>query len=228
MNINIREVLGGKEEKKGRWLAEAVEEERKAEKEAGKAENAGNDESPSEAEVQNPEPDVLETETSDQDDTEEPADPADEGSVVMEEVDESDEIAETDDVAETETPAETEGSAETYDQPEEQDTSEIGDCAELDDEAEESSEESAEIEGGKAEPADNAEKNEEKKIAAFGKKYGWITGIAASFIVLLAVTFAYTSLVPREVHATINGKEYSTVTKEYTRRISRRRKYRIL
>lgn len=216
MNINIREVLGGKEEKKGRWLAEAVEEELKAEKEAGKAENAGNDESPSEAEVQNPEPDVLETETSDQDDTEEPADPADEGSVVMEEVDESDEIAETDDVAETETPAETEGSAETYDQPEEQDTSEIGDCAELDDEAEESSEESAEIEGGKAEPADNAEKNEEKKIAAFGKKYGWITGIAASFIVLLAVTFAYTSLVPREVHATINGKEYSTVTKEYT------------
>lgn len=47
-------------------------------------------------------------------------------------------------------------------------------------------------------------------------RYGWIAGIALSFALLLFVTFAYTSLVPREVHATINGNEYSVVTTEYT------------
>lgn len=47
-------------------------------------------------------------------------------------------------------------------------------------------------------------------------RYGWIAGIALSFALLLFVTFAYTSLVPREVHATINGNEYSVVTTAYT------------
>jgi len=48
------------------------------------------------------------------------------------------------------------------------------------------------------------------------KKYGWITGIAASIIILLGVTFIYTNMIPREVNATINGEEYTFYSTEYT------------
>lgn len=48
------------------------------------------------------------------------------------------------------------------------------------------------------------------------KKFGWAYGLAAAFALLLFVTFAYTSLVPREVNATINGQDYKVETKAFT------------
>lgn len=48
------------------------------------------------------------------------------------------------------------------------------------------------------------------------KKFGWAYGLAAAFALLLFVTFAYTSLVPREVNATINGQNYKVESKAFT------------
>lgn len=48
------------------------------------------------------------------------------------------------------------------------------------------------------------------------KRYRWIVVLIAAFAILLTITFAYTNLVPREVHATINGKAYNVTTKAYT------------
>lgn len=48
------------------------------------------------------------------------------------------------------------------------------------------------------------------------KKFGWAYGLAAAFALLLFVTFAYTSLVPREVNATINGQNYKIESKAFT------------
>ena len=48
------------------------------------------------------------------------------------------------------------------------------------------------------------------------KKFGWAYGLAVAFALLLFVTFAYTSLVPREVNATINGQNYKIESKAFT------------
>lgn len=48
------------------------------------------------------------------------------------------------------------------------------------------------------------------------KDYKCAGVVTAAFAVLLTVTFAYTSLIPREVNATINDKEYKVTTKQYT------------
>lgn len=48
------------------------------------------------------------------------------------------------------------------------------------------------------------------------KAYKWIGGMVAVFAVLLTVTFTYTSLIPREVYATINDKDYKVTTRQYT------------
>lgn len=50
----------------------------------------------------------------------------------------------------------------------------------------------------------------------FWKLYGSIVVIGAAFVVLLAALFAYTTMVPREVHITVDGKADSIITKEYT------------
>lgn len=55
-----------------------------------------------------------------------------------------------------------------------------------------------------------------EKFLALCRRYGWCTGIAAAFAILLAVTLIYTTLTPREVYATINDKEFKFTTKEYT------------
>lgn len=55
-----------------------------------------------------------------------------------------------------------------------------------------------------------------EKFLALCCRYGWCTGIAAAFAILLAVTLIYTTLTPREVYATINDKEFKFTTKEYT------------
>ncbi len=55
-----------------------------------------------------------------------------------------------------------------------------------------------------------------EKFLALCRRYGWCSGIAAAFAILLAVTLIYTTMIPREVYATINDKEFSFTTKEYT------------
>lgn len=50
----------------------------------------------------------------------------------------------------------------------------------------------------------------------FLSKYGSLFVIAAAFIVLMAAMFAYANMVPRKVHATIDGEKINVITKEYT------------
>ena len=52
-----------------------------------------------------------------------------------------------------------------------------------------------------------AEQHCRKKEKHSFKKFGWAYGLAAAFALLLFVTFAYTSLVPREVNATVERRE---------------------
>lgn len=47
-------------------------------------------------------------------------------------------------------------------------------------------------------------------------KYVWIAAIAAAFIVLLAVTYIYTAMIPRDVNATVNGEPMAITTKAHT------------
>lgn len=57
----------------------------------------------------------------------------------------------------------------------------------------------------------------EKRISREAlKKYGWPGGIAVSFAILLFSVFAYTSMVPREVNATINGEKTTVMSREHT------------
>lgn len=55
-----------------------------------------------------------------------------------------------------------------------------------------------------------------ENLQGFGRKYGWLTGIAAAFAILLAFMVVYTTMTPRQVHATINDQEFTFTTKEYT------------
>ena len=52
--------------------------------------------------------------------------------------------------------------------------------------------------------------------AMLWRKYGSIAIIAAAFVVLLAFMVVYTTMIPREVHAIIDGQEKKVVTTEYT------------
>lgn len=78
----------------------------------------------------------------------------------------------------------------------------------------------AAAEAAKTSDAPVAEKTPEqlcrKKEKHSFKKFGWAYGLAAAFALLLFVTFAYTSLVPREVNATINGQNYKVESKAFT------------
>ena len=47
-------------------------------------------------------------------------------------------------------------------------------------------------------------------------KGGWILGLVASFAILIFSLVVYTSMVPREVNATINGEKQTFITKGYT------------
>ena len=47
-------------------------------------------------------------------------------------------------------------------------------------------------------------------------KYVWLAAIAAAFIVLLAVTYIYTAMIPRDVNATINDEPVAITTKAHT------------
>lgn len=52
--------------------------------------------------------------------------------------------------------------------------------------------------------------------SGFWSKYASLFAIGVAFVLLIAVLFVHTSLVPREVIATIDGNKSSIVTKEYT------------
>ena len=47
-------------------------------------------------------------------------------------------------------------------------------------------------------------------------KYIWIAAIAAAFVLLLAVTYIYTAMIPRDVNATVNGETVAITTKAHT------------
>ena len=57
---------------------------------------------------------------------------------------------------------------------------------------------------------------ESEQKTGFWKLYGSLVAIAAAFIVLLTAMFACTTMVPREVTATIDGDKTKIITKEYT------------
>ncbi|MBQ2763272.1 MAG: hypothetical protein IJF47_06160, partial [Candidatus Methanomethylophilaceae archaeon] len=52
---------------------------------------------------------------------------------------------------------------------------------------------------------------EDDSEPGFWKLYGSLVAIAAAFIVLLTAMFAYTTMVPREVTATIDGNKTKIV-----------------
>ncbi len=57
---------------------------------------------------------------------------------------------------------------------------------------------------------------EEEHRQPFYKRYLTQGAIAASFVALLAVVIVYTTMIPREVYATINGEEFTFDSKAHT------------
>lgn len=55
-----------------------------------------------------------------------------------------------------------------------------------------------------------------EKILAWGGKYGWLTGIAASFLILIAFMVIYTTMTPREIVVVMDGEKRVFTTEEYT------------
>ena len=54
------------------------------------------------------------------------------------------------------------------------------------------------------------------KVKGLWHKYGSLVAIAAAFAVLIAFMFVYTTMIPREVHAVVDGEKQSVITREYT------------
>lgn len=55
-----------------------------------------------------------------------------------------------------------------------------------------------------------------EKLFTWGGKYGWLTGIAVSFLILIAFMVIYTTMTPREITAVIDGEKCVLTTEEYT------------
>ncbi len=98
---------------------------------------------------------------------------------------------------------------------EESENQEIAEASEVDEIVEETTEEQTEeqTEETTEEQADTPLK---EKLLEAAQKYGAIAGIVIAFIALIAVLFAYTTMVPRQVSATVDGKKIETVTNAYT------------
>jgi len=99
-------------------------------------------------------------------------------------------------------------------EPEEIEASELEEAEETP-EAEKEEDEAAIDESEKGESTQTPAPFKEK-LMAWGGKYGWLTGIAASFFILIAFMVVYTTMTPREITAVIDGEERTFVTKEYT------------
>ena len=63
---------------------------------------------------------------------------------------------------------------------------------------------------------DTGEENQGEKKSPFYRKYLSQGSIAASFFILLSVVFIYTTMIPREVNATINGEDFTFSSKAHT------------
>ena len=110
--------------------------------------------------------------------------------------------AEAGEAAESEENAEPAAEAEEAKEPEEdaaaQENEELKQCAE------------------ETEPAASEEKPEKEAGQPLYKRYGWHAGITAAFIAIIAVVIVYTTMIPREVNATINGEELTFSSKAHT------------
>ncbi|MDO4545697.1 MAG: G5 domain-containing protein [Bacillota bacterium] len=131
-------------------------------------------------------------------------------------------VAEADEPETTEVAAAAETTSEAEEEVQEPETTEVAAAAEtVDDtgEAEPTGEPQEPPTGGQ-ERTDDSKRTLSTKILpalkGYGSKYGWITGIAASLVILLLTTFIYTSMIPRDVYATINGETFIYTSQEHT------------
>ena len=63
------------------------------------------------------------------------------------------------------------------------------------------------------EPEPDAQKT---RRFALPENFRWPAGIAAAFAAIILVVIVYTTMIPREVNAVINGEEFGFTTREYT------------
>lgn len=189
MKINIKNILDEKKGKGDRWLAEAVEEAFR--EEISEERNRGED--------------VLEK--TDQVDVQEQPEPEYEEALECE-AEKSSEDEAAGDMAVSEDVSEPVEAATDENKAGPTDETEI-----LEDTVEEDSEPEKDKESEEKLFQEEKKRGGSKK---FLKRYGWIGAMTAAFVILMLATFVYTSLIPREVYATINDKEYKVVTKEYT------------
>ena len=131
--------------------------------------------------------------------TEEP--PETEEQTESEESPEPEEQLEPEEVTETEEQSESEEPLEPEEQVEPEEETEAADAGH------ENSEETVTSE---------ADETDSKSGPPFYKRYMTQGAIAASFVALLAVVVVYTTMIPREVYATINGEEFTFNSKAHT------------
>lgn len=118
-----------------------------------------------------------------------------------EEVTEPEESPEPEEVTETEEQSKSEEPLEPEEQVEPEEETEAADAGH------ENSEETVTSE---------ADETDSKSGPPFYKRYMTQGAIAASFVALLAVVVVYTTMIPREVYATINGEEFTFNSKAHT------------
>ena len=83
---------------------------------------------------------------------------------------------------------------------------------EVEPESEEEPEQEPEVEP-EPEPEPDAQKT---RRFALPENFRWPAGIAAAFAAIILVVIVYTTMIPREVNAVINGEEFGFTTREYT------------
>lgn len=209
MKINIKDVLTDDAKKTDlhseHWLTDAMEEE--TEHETAEAEHEEILESAESVQPEAEVPEKLEETSEEIPDAEELAEELTEGIFVEPEIE----------AAPAEAPVEAESAAQTEMQPQEADPA-AQEKAPDHLTAESAEPPKAAVQEAKSPEAEETEAEQlcRKKEGGSFKKFGWMYGLAAAFALLLFVTFAYTSLIPREVNATINGQSYKVETKAYT------------
>ncbi len=125
----------------------------------------------------------------------------------MEEQTESEEVTEPEEQLEPEEVTETEEQSKSEEPLEPEEQVEPEEETEAADAGHENSEETVTSE---------ADETDSKSGPPFYKRYMTQGAIAASFVALLAVVVVYTTMIPREVYATINGEEFTFNSKAHT------------
>lgn len=150
-----------------------------------------------------PEPEEV-TEPEEQPELEEASGP---GEQLREQAGQEEETETAAEAQETEEPPETEEQTESEESPEPEEQLEPEEETEAADAGHENSEETVTSE---------ADETDSKSGPQFYKRYMTQGAIAASFVALLAVVVVYTTMIPREVYATINGEEFTFNSKAHT------------